>query len=136
MMQSHRDLMESNATLTRTMRRLSRQVSELTGVVARLAGYQMDDVNDHPSDREQERRQKRMHEEPPATAEAPAMPPFLESGIPAPFTFVDFDDLFFRSMVPPDIYQQSIHFMDLLYEQPHILEQEIEDPKVERSMPD
>ena len=96
----------------------------------------MDEVSDHSSDREQERRQKRRHEEPPATAEAPAIPPFPESGIPNPFTFVDFDDLFFSSVAPPDMYQQSLHFIDLLYEQPPILEQVIGDPEVERSLPD
>ena len=92
----------------------------------------MDEVSDHSSDREQERR----HEEPPATADPPVIPPFPESGIPPPFTFVDLDDLFFSSVVPPDMCQQSLHFIDLLYEQTPILEQVIGDPEVERSLLD
>ena len=52
MIQSHRDLMDSNATLTRTVQRLARQVEQLTGAVARLMGYQMGEVSDHSSDRE------------------------------------------------------------------------------------
>ena len=98
-------------------------------MVARLTGYQMDEVSDHSSDREQERRQKRRHEEPPATADPPVIPPFPESGIPPPFTFVDLDDLFFSSVVPPDMCQQSLHFIVLLYEQTPILEQVIGGPR-------
>ncbi|KAK0597200.1 hypothetical protein LWI29_022880 [Acer saccharum] len=61
--------MESNATLTRTIRRLIRQVRGLTGAVARLMGYQLDEPSDHSSDRDEERCQKSRHNVQPTAPE-------------------------------------------------------------------
>ena len=136
MVESHKKLIDSNNALSRTIRRLARQVRALTGAVARCVGYQVSGSSDHSSDRDAERRQKRRHDETPTAPETSAIPPVPETGIPNPFTFVDVDDLFFSPMALPDLYQQNFNFMDLLCEQQQLLEQVIGKLEVERYLPD
>ena len=134
----HESMIESNATLAKTVGRLARQVRRLNGVVTHLTGYQREDPTKETSEEEEHKHhQKRREEEPPMVsnplipADAPAVPTAPVSGIPYPYPypypyfFTNLDDYFFNPIAQSDPYDQELCFMDLLYDEQQQLEKSL-----------